>query len=121
MAYADANFYQDIYSGTIPPGAALTTLLERASDDVDAMTFHRIPAVGGIDALTPFQQEQVKRAVCTQADYRNEFGDLIDAGLSGYHIGDVTVSAGQGGMEPYSPRARDCLLPTGFLNRGVPG
>lgn len=44
---------------------------------------------------------------------------MIDAGLSGYHVGDVTVSAGSAGIGPYSPVARRLLLPTGLMYPGV--
>lgn len=122
MAYADADYYKSTYQGTEIPEGELSSLLSRASDDVDSMTFHRIGGNAGFMALTPFQQGQVKKAVCAQADYLHDFGDAAALGLSGYSVGDVSVSMGNGsGGTVYSPQARRLLLPTGLLNRGVYG
>lgn len=120
MAYADAAYYKDTYQGTDIPDGDLGGLLSRASDNVDSMTFNRIGGDAGFAALTPFQQGQVKKAVCVQADYLHDFGDIASLGLSGYHVGDVSVSMGSGGGA-YSPQARRLLLPTGLLNRGAAG
>lgn len=119
MAYADSDYYKTTYGGTAIPDAALGRCLMQASDDIDAMTFCRIGGDAGFAQLPDYAQEQIRRAVCAQADYRHDYGDITDAGLTGYHVGDVTVSMSSGGAQSFSPRARQLLLPTGLLYRGV--
>ncbi len=122
MAYADADFYTNTYGGALPADASLDKLLARASDDIDIATLYRIGTLGGLTALTDFCQQQIKMAVCAQADYVDATGGIADfGGLSGYSVGDVNVQLGAatGGYPALAPRARAYLLPTGLMNRGV--
>lgn len=119
MAYADSAYYKGTYGGTAIPDAALNRYLSQASDDVDAMTFGRIGGDAGFALLPAYSAGQVQKAVCAQADYLHDYGDVANAGLTGYHVGDVTVSMAGGGDRTYSPQARRLLMPTGLLYRGV--
>lgn len=120
MAYADAAFYSGTYGGTLPADAALDTLLARASDDVDNASYERIPAQGGFSALTPFCQKQVQFAVCAQADFLQARDGLTNLnGISRYTVGDVTVQLDGTSTASLAPRARQYLLPTMLLFRGV--
>lgn len=69
----------------------LSSCLERASDGVDALCYGRIRQVG-FDALTPFQQEKVKKAVCYHAAFLLEFGELAESPLQSYGINGVSIS-----------------------------
>jgi hypothetical protein len=89
--YADADYYKYEYSGTVIPDEGLESHLAKASDQVDSLTYNRVRAVG-FDALTPFQQECVKKAVCAQADFTAQYGAYADMPLQGYKVGDVSVS-----------------------------
>lgn len=91
MAYADADYYKYEYSGTVIPDEALESQLARASDQVNSMTYNRIAAVG-FDNLTPFQQEQVKKAVCAQADFIAQYGEFTDIPLQGFSAGGISMS-----------------------------
>lgn len=119
MAYADVDYYKNTYGGAAIPDEQLPRYLSQASDDIDAMTFCRVGGAAGFAALPAYTQSQVQKAVCAQADYRHDYGDMIDVGLSGYHVGDVTVNIESAGIGPYSPVARRLLLPTGLMYPGV--
>jgi hypothetical protein len=90
MAYATADDYDRYGSGSIPKGE-LDKALQRASDQIDSMTYNRIVACG-FDGLTPFQRVNVTKAVCLQADFMYQYGDYLDAPLAGYSAGSVSLS-----------------------------
>ena len=114
--YVDSGYYKDSFGGKIPPGKVNSCLAE-AHDDVDAMTYYRIHKIG-FGSLTPFQQERVRRAVCYQAEhiYQRE----LARGMSGYSIGDVSVSLADSGAarERYSSCAASLLDAAGLTYRG---
>jgi hypothetical protein len=91
MAYADADYYKYTYGGNVIPDEALNSQLTKASDQVDSLTYNRIRAVG-FDGLTPFQQGCIKKAVCSQADFNAQYGAYANMPLTGYSIGDVSLS-----------------------------
>ena len=93
IAYADYEYYRDTYKGTLEENVAIK-LLEEASDQVDRLTYGRIRA-RGFNNLTEYQQEMVKKAVCYQVDFINSYGDYLSTPLSGYSIGDVSLSFSQ--------------------------
>ncbi|WP_040209869.1 hypothetical protein [Clostridium polynesiense] len=88
MAYADLSYYKNTFRGN---KIADESLLERASDQIDSLTFNRINGVG-FNSLTPFQQDKIKKAVCIQAEFIEQYGEYIDMPLSGYSVGDVSLS-----------------------------
>lgn len=90
MSYVDSQFYLETYNGTIVPAEVLVSQLQRASDQIDSMTYNRISAVG-FDTLTPFQQEQVKKAVCAQADFNFQYGEFVDVPLQGFSAGGISM------------------------------
>lgn len=86
--YADETYY-NTYSGKITD--ELSSKLEKASDQIDSLTFNRI--VGkGFDNLTDFQKEKIKKAVCLQADFVEEYGDYINSPISSFSAGSISVS-----------------------------
>ena len=109
--YADADDFARFCPDTGIDAERLGAVLEDASREVDGMTFNRIPAARcrngtaaqgeadavGFDALTPFQRELVKRAVCLHAAFRAEYGEWIDSPLESYGINGVSMGFGSGG------------------------
>ena len=91
MAYVDLSDYKNIFNGNKIADEDLDNKLERASDQVDGLTFNRISGVG-FNNLTPFQQDKSKKAVCLQAEFLDQYGEYIDMPLSGYSVGDVSLS-----------------------------
>lgn len=89
--YADETYYKETFKGSTIPDDELANKLDRASDQVDSLTFNRI--VGrGFDNLTEFQQDKVKKAVCIHADFVYQYGEYIDMPLAGFTAGSTTVN-----------------------------
>ncbi|WP_217595511.1 hypothetical protein [Cohnella sp. GbtcB17] len=120
MAYATAADYELYGSGLIAP-ADLDKALERASDQVDTLTYSRITA-RGFTNLSAFQQLAIKKAVCQQADFVFQYGDYLDMPLSSYSAGSVSVTLnttqGAGGIKSL-PTVSNLLLSTGLTGRGL--
>lgn len=88
MAYANEDFYND-YSGKITEN--ISGKLERASDQVDSMTFNRIVGTG-FSNLPEFQQDKIKKAVCLHVDFVEEYGDYLNNPLSAFSAGSISVT-----------------------------
>ena len=71
----------------------LELALERASRDVDSLTWNRI-VERGFDDLTAFQQQIITQTVCRLAMWQTEQGELLDSPLSGYSINGVSAQFG---------------------------
>ena len=60
MSYVDSTYYKDIFGGTILPDVSINQSLERASDQINTLTYNRI--VGkGFNNLTEFQKDKIKK------------------------------------------------------------
>lgn len=92
MAYEPYATESD-YDTLFPDGPECPDL-RTASRHIDSLTFNRIPAVGGLSALTDFQQEVVKEVVCRQAAFETENADVIASILSSYSINGVQMQFG---------------------------
>lgn len=65
MAYADFSFYRDGYFGDVLPEESSLKWFERASDELDALTFGRLTfAMPTVEAHVA----KVKKAVCAVAE-----------------------------------------------------
>lgn len=65
MAYADFEFYEGAYFGDVLTAETAPRWLERASDEIDALTFRRLDA--GLPE-TEADAVRVKKAVCAVAE-----------------------------------------------------
>ncbi len=85
------------YAALFPDGEIDDAALAEASRVVDRLTFGRIPAAGGIGALTDRQRELVVEAACRQACFitGNSASDWSWA-VASYSINGVSVKAGHG-------------------------
>jgi len=92
MAYVDTDYYTNTYKGQIDAGT-IEPYLERASGDIDILTFSRINAIGW-DNLTSFQQEKICTAVCEQAEFRYNNSDIFESPFSSYSINGVSMTYG---------------------------
>lgn len=118
MAYADAEYYRNTYGGTAIPNEELTRQLEKASDQIDSMTFNRIVSAG-IDGLTEFQRSRVKKAVCAHADFQYQYGPYLDMPVIGYSAGSISLSfktVVTGGIKT-SEEVINLLKTTGLMDR----
>lgn len=118
MAYATAAEYEQ-YGKSLIPVTELDKALSSASDQIDSLTYNRIVACG-FDNLTLFQQTSIKKAVCQQADFTNQYGDYLDAPLAGYSAGSISLSfksiEGAGGVRT-TETVTSLLRATGLSDR----
>ena len=89
MSYVDISYYKDNFKGNILNDDTLENRLERASDQIDKLTYNR-----GIEFknLSQFQQDKIKKAVCLQAEFIEKYGEFINMPLSGFSAGSTSVS-----------------------------
>lgn len=97
--------------------------LMAAQRDVDTLTYNRITA-GGWDSLTPYQQDLVRQAVCEQAEFAAEYGELLSNPLASYGINGVSMSWDSGKLLQLRgvytrPAIYALLQQTGLTYRGV--
>lgn len=91
--YVNAEYYTQIYYGTLIPTEKLRNALKQASRHIDTLTYNRI--VGrGICKLTDFQQDIIKEVICKQADFEYENKDMISSILTGYSLNGVSMQIG---------------------------
>ena len=91
MSYVDSTYYKFTFGGVILPEVSINQKLERASDQIDTLTYNRIVAKG-FDNLTEFQRDKVKKAICIHAEFIEQYGEYIDIPLSGFSAGSTSVS-----------------------------
>ena len=89
--YASIEDFERLYSDTSLDYMTITQMLEQASEEVDGLTYNRI-RVKGFDRLTDFQQEKVKRAVCIQSAFINEYSEMLTSPFSSYSINGVSMA-----------------------------
>src|SRR5690625_6288697 len=90
MSYATPEDYEK-YGEDLIPVSEQEKVLCRASDEIDSLTYNRIVAKK-IEKLTDFQQKNVKKAVCRQADFLYQYGDYVNMPLSGFSAGSISMS-----------------------------
>lgn len=94
MAYVDYNYYTETYGGTHIAESEAPRALQTASGVVDSLTYCRINSVG-LESLTAFQQDIIKRVTCALADWQTENADILDNPYSSYSINGVAASWGK--------------------------
>lgn len=119
MAYVDYKYYKDTYKGTLDEDT-VTKLLEESSDQVDRLTYGRIRKKG-FDNLTEYQQELIKKSVCYQTDFINNYSEYLNMPINGYSAGGISLSfskdnQGAGGVIA-DKRTLDYLSQTGLTVR----
>lgn len=119
MAYVDYEYYKDTFGGTLDE-KEVTKYLEEASDEVDKLTYGRIRR-NGFNNLTEYQQGLIKKAVCYQADFINNYGEYLNMPISGFSAGDISLSfnkenKGAGGVIA-DKKTLDYLSQTGLTSR----
>lgn len=92
----DESYYRDVYKGA-EVYDDLPTLLDRASDIVRQ---HSLYKLDDISALPSFMQENVRKAVCAQAEFIDANGglDMLTAGgAASFSIGKFSMWNGMWG------------------------
>ena len=93
MVYADVEYYQKEYKGTLISEDELEKTLKQASCHIDSLTYNRIPG-RGFSNLTDFQQEIIKECCCEMADFEYENAEVLQSVLQSYSINGVSMSFG---------------------------
>ena len=83
--YVTAQEYEALSLTHAVPEEELESALKAAERDIDSLTFCRIHRCG-LDGLTDFQRQNVKQAVVDQADFRAQYGELLDNPLASYSV-----------------------------------
>ncbi|EOU1139347.1 hypothetical protein Q4457_06545 [Clostridium perfringens] len=91
MSYVDSSYYKENFKSNVLLDENIDNRLERASDQIDVLTYNRIIGIG-FENLSPFQQDKIKKAVCLQAEFIEQYGEFINMPLSGYSAGSTSVS-----------------------------
>lgn len=124
---AESYVSPEEYAALFPGEEISEERLAAASAHVDGVTFGRIRAMGGLDALTEFQQAAVKEAVCRQAKFEAENTALYSFSMAAYAINGVSMKSAQGegvyraGGVTLGGEARALLSQTGLMARSLGG
>lgn len=120
MSYVDSTYYKNTFGGIVLPEVSIQQKLERASDQIDSLTFNRIVAIG-FNNLTDFQKDKVKKAICIHADFIEQYGAYIDTPLSGFSAGSVSVSFNANKVNGITTTQEvlNYLKQTGLTYRGI--
>lgn len=119
LSYVDYEYYKNTFKGSLDEKIA-SRLLEEASDQVDRLTYGRIRRMD-FENLTEYQQEMIKKAVCYQAEFINNYGEYLNMPISGFSAGDISLSfdkdnQGAGGIVA-DKKTLDYLAQTGLSTR----
>lgn len=93
--YADKEYYMESYGGTVIREEELARQLDKASRQIDTLTFCRIREIG-FDRLTVFQQDQTRYVTCLLADFIYENQDELESMMSSYAINGVSMTFSNG-------------------------
>ncbi|WP_337473398.1 hypothetical protein [Jutongia sp.] len=93
--YADKEYYTETYGGSLIGEEELTRQLNKASRQIDTLTFCRIREIG-FERLTAFQQDQIQYVTCLLADFIYENRDELESMLSSYGINGVSMTFSNG-------------------------
>lgn len=121
----DESYYRNVYKGA-EVYDDLGVLLDRASDIVRQHSLYRLD---DITSLPSFMQENIKKAVCAQAEFIDANGGLDtlnSAGTASFTIGKFSMSevggvnskAGASTRPTVSPLMLSYLEAVGLLYRG---
>ncbi|HBI6897754.1 TPA: hypothetical protein K8N32_001358 [Clostridium perfringens] len=91
MSYVDSSYYKENFKGKVLLDENIDNRLERASDQIDVLTYNRIIGIG-FENLSPFQQDKIQKAICLQAEFIEQYGDFVNMPLSSYSVGSTSVS-----------------------------
>lgn len=113
MAYATLTYYKTTYVGEAASDADIEKYLDRASDDIDAITVQAIDT----DTMSASQLDLLARATCAQAEGYIQGGDSSfsgSVGLGGFSMSGVVKKTG--GL---FDRAGRYAFRLGLLNRSI--
>lgn len=99
------------------------SLLERAENDVNSLTFCRINSIG-FNNLTQFQQKTIKKVIFYHIAFLQEYKEVINSPLASYSINGVSMNFDksayieQSGVKMLA-NCYSLLMQTGLTYQGV--
>ncbi len=118
--YADYDFYVNVYHGNAIAESEFERLESRAEDELNAMTFYRIP---GMDAriMTDLLATNIRKAVCAIAELQST-GESLEVGISSESNDGYSVSYTQTARKDVEAQQRTAaaryIADSGLLYRG---
>ena len=91
--YADYTYYKEEFGGTALTEQTAPAALKRASHSVDILTFNRV-RTEGIDSLSDYQRDTVRRCVCSLAEWQHTNADVLASPYKQYSINGVSAAVG---------------------------
>ncbi len=118
--YADYQFYKDVYHGVGLSEDDFIRLEARAEEELDAMTFHRIPIMEE-KYMTDQIALDIRKAVCAMSELMKQ-GETIGVGISSESNDGYSVSYSQNATKEMQNRMKNAaskyLADSGLLYRG---
>ncbi|HCK45420.1 MAG TPA: hypothetical protein DHW28_05075 [Lachnospiraceae bacterium] len=93
--YADKEYYENVYGGTLIDEEQIEKQLTTAGRQIDTLTYCRIRSTG-FENLTEFQKDQIRYVNCLLADFIYENKDELESMLSSYGINGVSMTFSNG-------------------------
>lgn len=122
MAYADYNFYTESYYGDELTESNAAKWLERASDELDALTFHRLQRYY---PSSESSDKSVKKAVCAIAETLLRIDVQMQAGSAQkgsdglYHGAIASLSSGRESVSYASNSAGSTIYAKAAVDEAV--
>lgn len=91
--YATKEDFNALYQNEKLSDEDVAKWLQKASREIDVLTFNRIVGIG-FDKLTPYQQKTIKEVVCEHASFLRENEEMLETYLSAYSINGVSMNFG---------------------------
>ena len=91
MAYATLCKFRRHVPESQAADDVVTAVLDRASDEIDALCYGRIRKIG-VEKLTAFQKEKLCKAVCFHTAFLCDYGEELQSPLASYGINGVSMS-----------------------------
>ncbi len=118
--YADYDFYRDVYHGVVILEEDFVRLECRAEEELDAMTFHRIPEMDA-SLMTDKLELNIRKAVCAIAEVLAT-DESLGVGISSESNDGYSVSYSQTTQQELKSRKKESvnkyLSDSGLLYRG---
>lgn len=93
--YADKEYYENVYGGTLIDEEQIEKQLTTAGRQIDTLIYCRIRSTG-FENLTEFQKDQIRYVNCLLADFIYENKDELESMLSSYGINGVSMTFSNG-------------------------
>ena len=119
MAYADFDYYINIYNGGKVSEDKFDYLAERASDFIDKITFNRLK-----NGDYPEFQDKIKKCCCALAEIVGDYeksrnnSEIASETIGSYSVSYKNISA-ENYQSSMQNTAKQYLIHTGLMYRGV--